>query len=195
MYATSDFRERAGGVDIPSMIAFALLVASLAPQDTLPPAARRVLADVRYLADDAREGRGVGTRGIEDAAQYIADGFKRAGLAPAGADNSFFQPFTLAPDAPGVMHTQLGGKETRNVVAVLRGYSAALRGQVVILGAHYDHLGLGGEGGALDADSVGKVHNGADDNASGVAGLLEAARQLRGRKPARTIVFIAFSGA
>ncbi|HUL03571.1 MAG TPA: M20/M25/M40 family metallo-hydrolase [Gemmatimonadales bacterium] len=175
------------------MIAIAMFVASLAAQDTLPPPARRVLADVRYLADDAREGRGVGTHGIEDAARYIADAFKKAGLAPAGADNSFFQPFTVAPDAPAAMHTQLAGAETRNVVGVLKGSSAALRGEVVIVGAHYDHLGLGGFG-ALDPDSTGKVHNGADDNASGVAGVIEIARLLRGRKPARTIVFIAFSG-
>jgi hypothetical protein len=175
------------------MIAAALLAASVVAQDTLPPAARRVLADVRYLADDAREGRGVGTKGIEEAARYIADAFKRIGLTPAGPDRSYFQPFTLAPDAPGVMHTALGGTETRNVVAVLRGSSAALRGQVVIVGAHYDHLGYGGFG-ALDPDSTGKVHNGADDNASGVAGVLEVARLLRDRKPARTIVFITFSG-
>jgi hypothetical protein len=175
------------------MIAITLLAATLVAQDTLPPAARRMLADVQYLADDARQGRWEGTPGIEDAARYIADAFKRAGLAPAGADNSFFQPFTIAPDAPAAMHAQFAGAETRNVVGVLRGQSPALRGQVIVVGAHYDHLGLGGYG-ALDPDSTGKVHNGADDNASGVAGVIEVARQLRSRKPARTVVFIAFSG-
>jgi len=63
----------------------------------------------------------------------------------------------------------------------------------VIVGAHYDHLGIGGPF-ALDPDSTGSVHNGADDNASGVAALLEIARTLRGRPPARTIVFVAFAG-
>jgi Zn-dependent M28 family amino/carboxypeptidase len=63
----------------------------------------------------------------------------------------------------------------------------------VVIGAHYDHLGLGGFG-ALDPDSTGRVHNGADDNASGTAGLLEIARVLATGRPARTIVFIAFSG-
>jgi len=175
------------------MIAVTLLIASLAAQDTLPPAARRMLADVRYLADDAREGRGIGTRGIEDAARYIADAFKRAGLAPPGTDKSYFQSFTLSADAPAVMHTDLGGKETRNVVGFIKGHNPALRGEVVIVGAHYDHLGFGGFG-AMDPDSSGKVHNGADDNASGVAGVIEVARLLRDRKPARTVVFIAFSG-
>jgi acetylornithine deacetylase/succinyl-diaminopimelate desuccinylase-like protein len=65
---------------------------------------------------------------------------------------------------------------------------------VVVLGAHYDHLGYGGFGALDDPDSTGKVHDGADDNASGVAALLEVARLLHTRHPARTIVFIAFSG-
>jgi hypothetical protein len=169
-----------------------LLAAAFVAQDTLPPAARRVLADVRYLADDAREGRGVGTRGLDDAARYIADAFKHAGVAPAGPDQSYFQPFTVPADAPAVLHTNLGGTQVRNVVAVLPGISPALRGQVIVVGAHYDHLGYGGFG-ALDPDSTGKVHDGADDNASGTAALLEVARLLHARRPARTIVFIAFS--
>jgi len=174
---------------VPSLLCAAALVA----QDTLSPVARRVLADVRYLADDAREGRGVGTKGIEEAARYIADGFARAGLKPAGADRAFFQPFTISADAPAVLHTKLGGTATKNVVGLLPGRSRALSGEVIVVGAHYDHLGYGGFG-ALDPDSTGRVHNGADDNASGVAALLEVARVLRGRHPARTIVFIAFSG-
>lgn len=170
--------------------AAALLLAAPA-QDTLSPAARRVLADVRYLAADAREGRGIGTRGLVDAGDYIARAFRRAKLKPA-AGKSYFQPFTIAADAPAVMHTELGGKETRNVVAVLPGRDSALHGEVVVLGAHYDHLGLGGLA-ALDPDSTGRVHNGADDNASGTAALLEIARRLGRRRPARTILFIAFS--
>jgi hypothetical protein len=101
--------------------------------------------------------------------------------------------FTVAADAPAVMHLGLGGATTRNVVAVLAGRSPDLRGQVVVVGAHDDHLGLGGPN-ALDPDSTGKVHNGADDNASGTAALLEIARRLRGSRPARTIVLVAFSG-
>ncbi len=175
-----------------SLLLFAAVFAPVSAQDTLSPAAERVLADVRYLAADAREGRGVGTQGLEDAARYIADGFARVGLKP-GASGSFFQPFTIPADAPAVMHTHLAGTSVENVVAVLPGRVRALRGQVVVVGAHYDHLGLGGFG-ALDPDSTGRVHNGADDNASGTAALLEIARLLRGRRPARTIVFIAFSG-
>lgn len=174
------------------MIATVLLVTAslLAPppqQDTLSPAARRVLADVRYLADDRQEGRGVGTAGLERAGAYIRDAFARAGLQAS------FQDFRIPPDAPAVMHTTLGGAPTRNVVAVLPGTSPTLRGEVVVIGAHYDHLGMGGFG-ALDPDSTGRVHNGADDNASGTAALLEIGRLLAGRRPARTIVLVAFSG-
>jgi hypothetical protein len=170
-----------------------LLAAVCAAQDTLSPAARRMLADVRYLADDAREGRGIGTAGLDQAAHYIANAFKSAGVAPAGPDQSYFQAFTVPADAPAVLHTNLAGAKTQNVVAVLPGASPALRGQVILIGAHYDHLGYGGFG-ALDPDSTGKVHDGADDNASGTAALLEIARTLSKRRPARTIVFVAFSG-
>ena len=67
-----------------------MCAAALVVQDTLPPAARRVLADVRYLADDAREGRGVGTKGIDAAARYIQQGFASAGLRAS------LQAFTIS---------------------------------------------------------------------------------------------------
>jgi hypothetical protein len=175
------------------ILATTLALTLVAPQDTLSPAAHRVLADVRYLADDAREGRGVGTEGIQEAARYIADGFAAAGVPPGGPAHSYFQPFTIPPDAPAVLHTKLAGAATENVVAVLEGASPRLRGEVVVIGAHYDHLGYGGFG-AMDPDSDGRVHDGADDNASGVAALLEIARELHANPGARTIVFIAFSG-
>jgi len=171
------------------MIALFFLTITLASsqQDTLAPAARRVLADVRFLADDRQEGRGIGTAGLQRAGAYIRDGFVRAGLRAS------FQDFTIPADAPAVLHTDLGGKATRNVVAVIPGTSAALRGEIVVVGAHYDHLGLGGFG-ALDPDSTGRVHNGADDNASGTAALLEIGRLLARSRPARTVVLVAFSG-
>lgn len=164
------------------MIALILLTAGLASSQQ-----ERVLADVRFLADDRQEGRGVGTAGLERAGAYIRDAFARAGLQAS------FQDFTIPIDAPAVLHSNLGGKSTRNVVAVIPGSLAALRGQFVLVGAHYDHLGLGGFG-ALDPDSTGRVHNGADDNASGTAALLEIGRLLANRRPSRTVVLVAFSG-
>jgi hypothetical protein len=163
-------------------------------QDTLIPAAHRALDALNYLAADAREGRGVGTHGLDEAGQYLAAAFKRIGLAPGGAAGSYYQSFTIAPDAPAAIHTDAGGKTIRNVIGVLRGRSRRLRGQVIVVGAHYDHLGLGGFGALDDPDSTGKVHNGADDNASGATALLEVARRLAQRPPDRTVVFIAFSG-
>jgi len=167
------------------MIALLLVTASLtaSQQDS------RVLSDVRFLADDQQEGRGIGTAGLERAAAYIREGFARAGLRAS------FQDFTIPRDAPAVLHSNLGGKSARNVIAVIPGTSAALRGEVIVVGAHYDHLGLGGGGfGALDPDSTGRVHNGADDNASGTAALLEIGRLLANRRPGRTVVLVAFSG-
>jgi len=178
------------------MITTSLLLAALAalaPGDTLSPEAQRVLADLRYLADDARQGRGLGTRGLEEAGAYIAAQFERLGLRPGAANGTWFQDFTVSPDAPAVAHLGLPATATRNVVAILPGRSPALSGQVVIIGAHYDHLGLGGPN-ALDPDSTGAVHNGADDNGSGTVALLEIARRLAAARPARTIVFVAFSG-
>lgn len=81
-----------------------------------------------------------------------------------------------------------------NVVGVLEGSDASLKGETIVVGAHYDHLGLGGAGSL--ATREGEVHHGADDNASGVAGLLELARifSTSRQRPRRTVVFIAFSG-
>ena len=295
------------------------------------------LAHIRYLADDALEGRGAGTNGARCAAQYIADQFEAIGLDGAGQNGSYFQGFpiragavlgdgstlrtpehdyTLAEDwipfgysasgaitgtllyggdginrpadrnneyptldltgrivvvedgdsrAPSSRALQtdahfkasvaagrdaggmiillgegralpdLSGEtraalripvaavrgeaadrirqaarsgdraflaasvqpkavEARNVVALLPGSDPTLAHEVVIVGAHYDHLGLGGEG-SLDPDAFGEVHNGADDNASGTSGLIEIARRLAegDRRPARSILFLAFT--
>ncbi len=162
----------------------------------VPPAAaqssaHRLLADVRYLADDRLEGRLTGTPGADTAAAYVARRFAEVGLAPA--PGGWFQDFTVSPDAPAARHAPVAGARGRNVIGVLRGSTPRLRGEVVVVGAHYDHLGLGGAF-ALDPDSTGAVHNGADDNASGIAALIDIAGRLVRRPPARSVVFIAFGG-
>jgi Zn-dependent M28 family amino/carboxypeptidase len=80
-----------------------------------------------------------------------------------------------------------------NVIGILEGSDPVLKNEAIIIGAHYDHLGRGGSGSLAQRDGV---HHGADDNASGVAGIFELARILTSQqpKPRRTIVFIAFSG-
>lgn len=145
---------------------------------------------VRYLADDALEGRLAGSRGARCAARFIAGQFRMLGLRPAGDDGGYFQSLPLAsavtPHAPG--------GTGRNVVAILPGSDAALAGEAVVVGAHFDHLGRGPFGSLAPEDS-GQVHNGADDNASGVAALLLVARELSGTPhPARSVIFAAFTG-
>jgi len=183
-----DSKLRAETMAILTMVA----VGALAPQARAQPAQERILRDLQYLAADAREGRGVGTAGLDSAASYVARQFETAGLQPAGSDG-FLQPFTIDPTAPAVAHSGLGGAAVKNVVGLIPG-RGSLAGQAVVLGAHYDHLGLGGPG-SLDPDSVGVVHNGADDNASGTVALIETARILNRRAAAdmRAIVFVAFT--
>jgi Zn-dependent M28 family amino/carboxypeptidase len=79
-----------------------------------------------------------------------------------------------------------------NVIGILEGSDPVLKNEAIVIGAHYDHLGHGGAGSL--APKQGEVHHGADDNASGTAGVLEMAHLLSAEKPRRTIVFIAFSG-
>ncbi|MGE0160204.1 MAG: M28 family peptidase [Gemmatimonadales bacterium] len=295
-----------------------------------------MLAHVRYLADDALEGRAVGSQGERCAADYLVSQFAALGLEPAGPEGSWFQPFTIRkgaelgpgnrltiggrsyvsgrdwtplgfsasatlerelvygghllsnpgdpsdefarldisdkivivewgdPDDPhgagvrgdphfkatvaagrdaagililapvglalptpdaemraalgipvgviaadaaaAVREALIGGAtarlqtdvratsaEARNVVARLPGASPTLRNEYVIVGAHYDHLGHGGEGSLAPGDT--SIHNGADDNASGTAALVDIARRLSaGPRPDRSVLFIAFTG-
>jgi aminopeptidase YwaD len=85
-------------------------------------------------------------------------------------------------------------QRTENVVGILQGSDPKLKDENVVIGAHYDHLGFGHYG-TRDSSTEGQIHHGADDNASGVAVLLQLAEQLSrsSSKPARTIVFAAFS--
>ena len=83
-----------------------------------------------------------------------------------------------------------------NVIGMLEGSDPLLKNEVIIIGAHYDHLGRGGEGSGSLAPRAGEIHHGADDNASGTAGVLELARLFTAQKPRpkRTIVFMTFGG-
>jgi aminopeptidase YwaD len=83
--------------------------------------------------------------------------------------------------------------ETYNVIGILEGNDAQLKNEAIIIGAHYDHLGKGGQG-SLAVNST-EIHYGADDNASGVSAMLELARQFaKEKKNKRTLIFIAFGG-
>jgi len=82
----------------------------------------------------------------------------------------------------------------KNVVAKLPGRDPELADEVLVIGAHYDHLGRGHAGSSLDPHGDGEIHNGADDNASGTAGLIELAQAFAEDRPRRTVYFVAFSG-
>jgi aminopeptidase N len=147
--------------------------------------AKKMAEAIGYLSSPALEGRGSGSRGLEMAARYLAGEFKAAGLKPAGdAEGSYFQEFEAdGPDGKVIQ---------RNVIGVIPGTKAGWAGQSVVLAAHYDHLGLGWPD--QRRGDEGKLHPGADDNASGVAVLLELARALAaGPPPERSIVFAAFA--
>ncbi|HEX8853116.1 MAG TPA: M28 family peptidase, partial [Pyrinomonadaceae bacterium] len=176
------------------LVAFASLVAAVPPKVSLTRESRealaRVTADglrghVSFLASDALEGRRAGARGADLAAEYIAAQFRRAGLEPAGADGSYFQTATFT--SRGAPATEI---TSRNVAAILRGSDPKLRDTYVILSAHYDHLGIREN---VEGD---KLFNGANDNASGTAGLVEVASALSTlkRRPRRSILFVAFTG-
>ncbi|MCK4412970.1 MAG: M28 family peptidase [Candidatus Eisenbacteria sp.] len=152
--------------------------------------------DVRYLASDELEGRGLGSVGLEDAIEMVAQRFRELGLEPAFPDRAtaaaplagYLQPFR-SPDHP----------VSANVIGILPG-SAERSPRALVLGAHVDHLGRDP---GLEGD---QIYNGADDNASGVAALLEVARMLTAEVagepsddgvhaagPKRTVVFAVFS--
>jgi hypothetical protein len=155
----------------------------------LPPvfSQKALLEHVAWLSAPEREGRGTGTRGLEAAAEYIATAFKAAGLVPGGDAGTYFQSFA-SPKSPSGAPVAL-----RNVIGVLPGTKAEWKGQSALLTAHYDHLGLGWPD--VHRGDEGKLHPGADDNASGVAVMLELAKALAAQeKPQRTIVFVAFAG-
>lgn len=147
------------------------------------------VADVTFLAHDSLEGREVGTQGEIIAATYIAERMEEIGLSPKGDDSSFFQVFTRKMKAHPHDTLMLGEKvEGRNVLGFLNNNSE----NTIVIGAHYDHLGYGEEGSL--ADSAGQIHNGADDNASGVAAMLGLANKLKGAELKSNVLFIAFTG-
>lgn len=171
-------------------LAAALLLVSAAqapaPQPskiTIPkgPIAAEELRDlVETLASPDFEGRGSGQAGGKKAGDFIADQMKERGVEPFGVDGTYFQPFT-------------DGVSMRNVVGIVKAAAGGKPDEYLILGAHYDHCGLGlRDAGAMG--NQGEVHYGADDNASGTSGVLAVARAIAQAPLARSVIFILFDG-
>lgn len=171
-----------------------------------PGTEARLRADVAYLADDAREGRETGTAGNDSSAAYLARRYAQLGVASPlpGADAAacrssastpactagYLQPFAAHSAADA--HSGRPARPTQNVVAMVPGTDAALRGQLLVIGAHFDHLGRSTDG-ALDPQAGNAIRNGADDNASGTAAVLELARRFAARPARRSVLFVNFS--
>lgn len=151
------------------------------------PDSLSIRRDINYLASPALGGRLTGTPGNDSAAAYLGRRYAALGLRALAP--SYLQHFVARPPAHNGQGVSL---PTQNVFAMLPGTDASLRGQYLVIGAHFDHLGTSTDG-ALDPDSH-AVRLGADDNASGTAAVLELAR-LFARSPARrSIIFANFSG-
>ena len=145
-----------------------------------------------FLAADELHGRGSATRDEHIAALFAAAQFQALGLAPGGNDNTFVQRVALPSPLSASVQRHIAGfentprTETWNVIAMLPGTDPA--GEVVLLSAHLDHLGIGPPNAAGDT-----IYNGADDDASGTTAVLALAHAFSaGPRPRRTIVFALF---
>jgi hypothetical protein len=154
--------------------------------------AGEICATIAVLAHDSLEGREAGRPGSAKAAIWLASRFAEMGLsAPEGG---YLRPFAFPAAVrsyPHALHETGGARDTTsNIVGWVPGRDPALDEEAVLVGAHYDHLGWGGFGSLAPGERA--IHNGADDNASGVAGVLELAQRLLADPAPRTIVFALF---
>jgi Zn-dependent M28 family amino/carboxypeptidase len=131
----------------------------------------QLLKDIETLSSDAYQGRKTGTKGAEMSRAYLSERFKEIGLKSFSTLRSFEQPFSFKR----AIVTEVKGI---NMIGYIQGKSD----NVIVISAHYDHLGV----------VKGEVFNGADDNASGVGGLLQLATYFAKNKPNNTIIFAAF---
>ncbi|KUJ60397.1 peptidase M28 [Flavobacteriaceae bacterium CRH] len=147
----------------------------------------------KYLSSDKMEGRFPGTKGNNDAAAYIKKYFKKYGLKEF--NENYFQSFKLFVK-PGINKAKSDSVATQNVVGYLEGSDENLKNEFIVIGAHYDHWGWGGQTSGSKKKDVVAIHNGADDNASGVSALLCILEEVSKSKikPKRSIIFISFSG-
>ena len=161
---------------------FCFLTAASAQQSSVDD--RQIRGALEFLSSDAMQGRGSGTHDELLAATYLASQLREIGIAPAGDERSYIQ------NVSGEFNFYREGKKqwnTRNVIGKLEGRSEKLKDQVILLTAHMDHLGVGKP---VDGDNI---YNGADDDASGCAAILQLARALAHEKaPKRTVLFVFF---
>lgn len=168
-----------------TLLALCLLAFTLQAQQFNEATIRK---HIKILASDSLQGRGTGKEGERMAAAYLQNQFKKLKLKPMGDNGTYLQAFPFK----GGAHGEGEAGTASNVIAYLDNKAPT----TIIIGAHYDHLGLGDQGSSLDANPQAKIHNGADDNASGTAGVLELARYFatNKKKEKNNFLFILFSG-
>lgn len=159
-----------------------ILAGCVEPVSPPPPAPvpsaeyAQLMEDLRILSADDMEGRGTGTPGGERARNYVVSRLEALGVAPAGFGR--LQRFEgMGPSPEGRVLYQ-----GFNVLGMIPGTRVGDR--YIVVSAHYDHVGTYG----------GQIYNGADDNASGVATMLELAKRLKARPPEHSVILVAFDG-
>jgi hypothetical protein len=142
------------------------------------------------IADDSMRGRATPSRELELTATYVGAALQSAGLAAGGDAGSYLQRYTLAALAANPTAT------APNAIGILEGSSPARRDEYVLVTAHMDHIGVAGGGQKCTAVGADSICNGANDNGSGTVGVMQLARAFASLhpRPARTIIFAAFSG-
>ncbi len=181
---------------IPAMSALLILASCATSRHQTTTSKDDLILIEKYLTSPLLAGRATGSEGDSLARQFIRSELKKAGLKPfIGNGFEYFQarvPY-LPANADSLSHKMV---TTANVAMVLEGTDPVLKSEYVIIGAHYDHLGMGGPGSSSRNRDTIAVHPGADDNASGVTLLIELAKRVASNKKSfpRSIVFVAFSG-
>lgn len=148
---------------------------------------------IAHLSSDEMGGRDTPSPGLEAAASYLAGEFAALGLRPGGTTGTFIQRFPIEVEVfdAETGQTAMVTAGAPNVVAILPGSHPMLRDRYVVFSAHMDHLGVG------TADASGdSIYNGADDDASGTAALIEVAEAFAALEtaPSRSLIFLAVSG-
>ncbi|MCX7551271.1 M28 family peptidase [Xanthomarina sp. F2636L] len=153
----------------------------------------KIKEDVIFLSDDKLEGRETGTKGEQEAAAYIVERFNQLGLEGKGTDG-FYQAFTFKPktDPHSEVSYTVNPEDSTVTGTNVLGYIDNQAENTIIIGAHYDHLGYGSDGSLHRGER--EIHNGADDNASGVAVMIDLAAKLKQANTSNNYLFMAFSG-
>ena len=148
--------------------------------------------DVSFLASDSLAGRETGTSEELIAAEYIQKRMQDLGLQAKGNAGTYFQTFTFKPKTDPHSEVQFTAGDSTITGTNVLGYIDNQVEKTIIIGAHYDHLGMGGEGSLYREGEA--IHNGADDNASGVSVMLQLAQKLKDSLSGNNYLLMAFSG-